>query len=204
VTWNESLTADAGYRVAPRFVLLGDHTHSTNTTPISCASCSVRRAAARSRSTISIATSQSNLVIAVREDGDGNVYTLSMRDADPNECILGRALEVVEISEVNDWLAPQAGVFTASEQCYAESKSDPERRLAARLAAKRAMRSLLDDSVQLGEIEVVSVSGGPPRISLSESAARTSVAKGAERILLSLTHGRAHAAACVLLVRDKP
>ncbi|MBN2371487.1 MAG: hypothetical protein JXO72_13475 [Vicinamibacteria bacterium] len=118
--------------------------------------------------------------------------------------VLGRAIEIVEIEEANTLIASGGAlIFTTDERRYAESKSDPERRLAARLAAKRAVCRLLDDAISLEEVEVLPARGGPPRISLSETAARRCAAKKAGRILLSMTHGRAHAAACVLLVQEE-
>jgi phosphopantetheinyl transferase (holo-ACP synthase) len=132
------------------------------------------------------------------------MYTVDMSDETlRDQDVLGRALEVVEISEVKGVLASRATVFTDAERRYAASKSDPERRLAARLAAKRAMCRLLTSDVALHEVEVLPARGGPPRISLSRSAARRCAPKHYSRILLSLTHGRTHAAACVLLIRDR-
>ena len=50
--------------------------------------------------------------------------------------VVASRLEVVEISEVTPAMSrPGARLFTAAECAYAESKSDPQRRLAARLAA---------------------------------------------------------------------
>ena len=52
------------------------------------------------------------------------------------------AREVVRIDDVGGF-DPASGVFTPAERAYAASKSDPARRLAARLAAKRAAVALL-------------------------------------------------------------
>src|SRR5260221_331826 len=64
--------------------------------------------------------------------------------------IVAEALEVLEISEVTRLLAgaPADSVFSAGERDYAASKSDPERRLAARLAAKRAASRALGGGVE--------------------------------------------------------
>ena len=113
--------------------------------------------------------------------------------------VVASALEVLEIAEV-DRLGDASAVFTSGERQYAESKSDPERRLAARLAAKRAARGLLGDDVGLGDIEVVSGRGGAPRLELSPRAAARLLEIGASSVLVSLTHGRTHAAASVLFL----
>jgi holo-[acyl-carrier protein] synthase len=112
--------------------------------------------------------------------------------------VVASALEVLDIAEV-DAVQASPGVFTAGERAYAESKSDPPRRLAARLAAKRAACRLLGEGVRLGEVEVVS-RGGPPRLHLAPRAAERLRQLGASATLVSLTHGRTHAAAAVLLL----
>jgi phosphopantetheinyl transferase (holo-ACP synthase) len=111
--------------------------------------------------------------------------------------VVAEALEVVEIAEVGPLLA-QPGLFGGEERAYAASKSDPERRLAARLAAKRAAARLL--GVGLEDVEVLKGRGGPPELRLSSSAASRLRALGADRALVSLTHGVTHAAASVLLL----
>lgn len=120
----------------------------------------------------------------------------------PDDGVVADALEVLEIGEVLA-LAANGGPdpFTEGERAFARTKSDPERRLAARLAAKRAVCRLLGPGVSLGDVEVVRSPGGPPHLRLSATAQERLVALGATRALVSLTHERRHAAAAVLLVR---
>jgi holo-[acyl-carrier protein] synthase len=93
-----------------------------------------------------------------------------------------------------------AEVFSPGEIAYAAGKSDPERRLAARLAAKQAAVAALGGGLDLRDVEVVRGRGGPPRIELSPMC-RTRLAEiGGERVLVSLTHGREHAAAAVIVL----
>jgi phosphopantetheinyl transferase (holo-ACP synthase) len=112
--------------------------------------------------------------------------------------VLAEALEVVEIAEA---AVAGEGVFTAGELGYARSKPDPTRRLAARLAAKRAAARILGEGLSLREVEVVAGRGGPPRLRLGPDAEARRAALGG-RFLLSLTHGETHAAAAVLLVLE--
>lgn len=125
--------------------------------------------------------------------------------------VVARAFHVVEIEEVAALLAgegsgtPGGGgtaVFLPGELRYARDKSDPERRLAARLAAKRAAVELLGGGLALEDVEVVRGLGGPPALRLSARAQERLAARGAERTLVSLTHGRRQAAAAVLLIRS--
>jgi len=113
------------------------------------------------------------------------------------------AFALVEIDEVEEVRAGE-NVFTAGEEAYARAKRDPERRLAARLAAKRAARQLLGDGVGLGEIEVARGRYGPPFLRLSGVAEKRMAELGASTALVSLTHERLHAAAAVVLLRTEP
>jgi holo-[acyl-carrier protein] synthase len=117
----------------------------------------------------------------------------------PDEGVVASALELIEVEEVARLLAAGAeGLFTEAERAYAGSKPDPERRLAARLAAKRAAARLL--GVPLREVEVLRDPGCPPRLRFSALAQERLRELGAVRALVSLTHERRHAAAAVLLL----
>jgi holo-[acyl-carrier protein] synthase len=111
--------------------------------------------------------------------------------------VVASAVEVLDLREV-DAVRGTPGIFTKGERAYAESKSDPERRLAARLAAKRAACRVLGEGVAMGDVEIVSA-GGPPQMRLGPRAAARLRELGASSVLVSLTHGRTHAAASVLL-----
>ena len=93
-----------------------------------------------------------------------------------------------------------ADAFSPGERAYAADKSDPERRLAARLAAKQAAVVALGGDLELRDIEIVRGRGGPPRIELSERGRARLAEIGGDRVLVSLTHGREHAAAAVLVL----
>ena len=83
--------------------------------------------------------------------------------------VVAARLEVLAISEVAALAAAGTAetVFTRAERAYAESKRDPERRLAARLAAKRAVTALLGGSVTPRDVEVQPARGAPPELELS-------------------------------------
>ena len=125
--------------------------------------------------------------------------------SDPDEDgVVASGLELVEVAEAEALLATGgAGAFSEGEMLYARQRSDPGRRLAARLAAKRAACRLLGGDVGEADVEVVRGHYGPPSLRLSGAAEERLRARGATRALVSLTHERAHAAALVLLVRDE-
>jgi holo-[acyl-carrier protein] synthase len=119
------------------------------------------------------------------------------------------ALEIVLVAEAERLLASSDNArpdevtpFSAEELAYARSKSDPERRLAARLAAKRAAARALGGGIEAQDVEVRRGRYGPPVLHLSPRAARRLRERGATRALVSLTHERLHAAACILLLRE--
>jgi holo-[acyl-carrier protein] synthase len=93
-----------------------------------------------------------------------------------------------------------ADAFSPGEMAYAADKSDPERRLAARLAAKQAAVAALGGGLELRDIEIARGRGGPPRVVLSDRARARLAEVGGDRVLVSLTHGREHAAAAVLVL----
>jgi holo-[acyl-carrier protein] synthase len=118
--------------------------------------------------------------------------------------VVASARQIVEIAEAAGLLAAGGDVWTAGELRYARAKSDPERRLAARLAAKRAALELLGlHGLGLSDVEVVRGLGGPPSLRLSARAHDRLLSRGAFRTLVSLTHGRLQAAAVVLLLRSR-
>jgi len=93
-------------------------------------------------------------------------------------------------------------VWSDGELLYARERVDPARRLAARLAAKRAACRLLGGDAVEREVEVRRGAFGPPSLRLAGAAEAGMRVLGASRALVSLTHERTHAAALVVLVRD--
>jgi holo-[acyl-carrier protein] synthase len=117
--------------------------------------------------------------------------------------VVASRLELVEIQEVAAMLgqAAEPAVFSEAELRFARGKSDPVRRLAARLAAKRAAAALLGDGIGPEDVEVARRPGRAPELRLSPRGQRRLRELGADRALVSLTHGREQAAAAVLLLR---
>jgi phosphopantetheinyl transferase (holo-ACP synthase) len=120
--------------------------------------------------------------------------------------VLASAMELLEIAGLTTLLeGPESlRLFTEAERLFARSKFDPARRLAARLAAKRAAARLLGGGLDPEDFEVVRAAGSPPRMALSDRADRRLRDLGGARVLVSLTHGREHAAASVLVIAESP
>lgn len=117
--------------------------------------------------------------------------------------VVASAVEVLAIADALPLMTapPAESPFSDDERAYASARSDPERRLAARLAAKRAALRLLGGGLELRDVEVLRGRGGPPRLRLSPRAQERLAALGAATTLVSLTHERRHAAAAVLFLR---
>jgi holo-[acyl-carrier protein] synthase len=117
--------------------------------------------------------------------------------------VVASGVEIVALEEAEALLAEGAdSVFSPAELAFARARVDPARRLAARLAAKRAAVQLLGGGAAPLEVEVLRADYGPPRLVLSGRARERLQALGASHALVSLTHERRHAAALVLLLRD--
>jgi holo-[acyl-carrier protein] synthase len=117
--------------------------------------------------------------------------------------VVASGVELVGVEEAERLLAAGGGgVFSEGELRYARERVDPGRRLAARLAAKRAACRLLGGGALEAEVEVVRGPYGPPALRLSGTARDRMRSLGAARALVSLTHERGHAAALVVLLRD--
>ena len=97
-------------------------------------------------------------------------------------------------------------LFRDDERAYAELRSDPAERYAARFAAKEAVMKALGvglGEVALYDIEVVRADGGTPSIRLHGAAAELAARRGVSSLLVSLTHVAASAHAVVIAVGDR-
>jgi holo-[acyl-carrier protein] synthase len=95
-------------------------------------------------------------------------------------------------------------VFTEEEIAYCRARRDPVPHLAARFAAKEAVLKALGTGLRMGvnwrEIEVRRARGQAPTVVLSGRCRALAEARGADRVLISLTHDGDYALAQVLLV----
>ncbi len=99
-------------------------------------------------------------------------------------------------------------VFTEAEIAYCRRRRDPIPHLAARFAAKEATLKALGTGLSMGvnwrELEVRRERGQAPVMVLSGRSKAIARAKGASRVLLSLSHDGDYAMAQALLVGDSP
>lgn len=120
--------------------------------------------------------------------------------------IIGIGCDIIEIARVSKALEREAfkkRVFTAAEAAYCEGRGlQAAASFAARFAAKEALLKALGTGLrggELTEIEVTSDALGRPGIKLSGYHAALARRLGAERICLSLSHGREQALAYVVI-----
>jgi holo-[acyl-carrier protein] synthase len=97
-------------------------------------------------------------------------------------------------------------VFTDQEIAYCRARKDPVPHFAARFAAKEAGLKALGTGLRLGvswrELEVRRERGGPPFLILSGRTRDLARAKGADRMLLALSHDGDYAIAQAMLVTE--
>ncbi len=120
--------------------------------------------------------------------------------------VIGLGLDLAETARIEAAVARWGDrftgrIFTEAERSFAAVRQQPAMHLAARFAAKEAVMKALGgpSGVGLRDIEVVGGGGAPPGIALHGRAREVAEARGVKRILLSLTHTRALAAAVAVL-----
>ncbi|HRY12018.1 MAG TPA: holo-ACP synthase [Syntrophomonadaceae bacterium] len=96
-------------------------------------------------------------------------------------------------------------VFTAGELDYCRGKADPFPSLAARFAAREAVRKLdpvFITGVSFQDTEVVVDPDGKPRLVLHGRALEESRRAGINNLVLSLSHSRGQAIAIVIADKE--
>src|SRR4051794_12338746 len=118
--------------------------------------------------------------------------------------VIATGVAIVEIDRVGDLLARYGDRFRRrvyTDREWSDSGGRVES-LAARFAAKEALiKALGSREPALSEIEVVRPERSQPSLRLWGRAAEIARSLGVQEISLSLTHGREHALALVVVVR---
>ena len=123
----------------------------------------------------------------------------------PGGNVVGVGIDAVDVARYRRVLERTPGIaartFTEGELAYARLVADPTQRLAARFAAKEAAMKALGvglGACRLQDLEVVRAEGGEPSLVLHGAALEVRAARGASRLLLSMTHTDLIAQAIVL------
>jgi holo-[acyl-carrier protein] synthase len=119
--------------------------------------------------------------------------------------VISTGVDIVEIDRVADLLARHGERFR--RRVYTDREWDDcggrVESLAARFAAKEALiKALGSRELPLAEIEVVRPARTQPSLRLSGRAAEIARALRVTELSVSLTHGRGHAVAMVVAVRE--
>lgn len=124
--------------------------------------------------------------------------------------VLGVGVDLTEVSRIRaahqrHGAAFLDRVFTPAEQALCLAKADPYPSLAARFAAKEAASKAfgtgIGEELALTSVGVLSGPEGAPLVELDAKARALLAARGASRLLLSLTHTDTLAQAFAVLVR---
>lgn len=109
--------------------------------------------------------------------------------------VVGIGLDAVDVARYRRVLERTPSIaertFTAGELAYARAVADPTQRLAARFAAKEAALKALGAGLgacRFHDIEVVRADSGEPSLVLRGAAVDLLAARGATRLLLTMTH----------------
>ena len=129
-------------------------------------------------------------------------------------CVLGTGIDIVETERVRRMLdrwgvAFKDRVFLPLEQTYCDDKASPHSHYAGRFAVKEAVTKAFGTGISAAigwlDVEVVrDERSGAPSVRLSDKAERLARARGAEEVLVSLSHTRTYAVAQALLLGGCP
>jgi holo-[acyl-carrier protein] synthase len=123
--------------------------------------------------------------------------------------VRGVGIDIVHLPRIRETIARWQDrflqrVFTPREIAYCQARRDPIPHFGARFAAKEAALKALGTGLSLGvrwrELEVQRDRGQAPRLVLSGRSREISLARGGDRMLVTLTHDGEYAVAQALLV----
>jgi len=123
--------------------------------------------------------------------------------------ILGSGIDIVECERIRDSVERFGDkflqrIFLPAELAYANGHKFPHLHLAARFAAKEAVSKAFGTGIcsSLGwkDIEVCRRESGEPYVQLHGKGLELLTARGAAKILISLSHTQGYAAASAILV----
>ncbi len=124
--------------------------------------------------------------------------------------ILGIGCDIIEINRVGRAVRKQAfcrRVFSEAEAAYCAGRGrQAAASFAARFAAKEAVLKALGTGLRYGslrEIEILPDALGKPEVRLSGRHAQLAAARGAGKILLTLSHSREMAMACAVVEGER-
>ena len=124
--------------------------------------------------------------------------------------VLGVGVDLTEVARIRSAHEKHGAaflekVFTPAEQKLCLTKADPYPSLAARFAAREAASKAFGTGIgaefSLTSVGVLNGEGGEPIVELDDKAKALLVARGATRLLISLTHTDTLAQAFAVLVR---
>ena len=124
--------------------------------------------------------------------------------------VLGVGVDLTEVARIRSAHEKHGAaflekIFTPAEQALCLAKADPYPSLAARFAAKEAASKAFGTGIgaelSLTSVGVLTGEGGEPLVELDDKAKALLAARGATRLLISLTHTDSLAQAFAVLVR---
>jgi len=110
-------------------------------------------------------------------------------------------IDIIEIDRIRQALRRQprlaARLFTEQERAYCNRRADSAPHYAVRFAAKEATAKAMGQRLRWQEVEVVNDENGRPLLSLRGQAAQLARISHGARLVISVSHSRDYAIACV-------
>ena len=121
--------------------------------------------------------------------------------------IIGTGIDLVQVERIkraverwNDKFLSR--IYTSKEISYCREKKQDYVHLAARFAAKEAVRKALEERMDWREVEIINNPLGKPEVNLRGKAEEIGRRRGAKEIFLSLSHDHDYALAQVVIVKS--
>jgi len=114
--------------------------------------------------------------------------------------VIGTGIDLVEMNRIRKAMEKWGGrflsrIYTSREISYCRGKRLEYVHLAARFAAKEAVRKALGEQMRWRDVEIINGRSGKPRVNLRGKAREIGRKQGEKRIFLSLSHDHSYAIA---------
>lgn len=121
--------------------------------------------------------------------------------------IIGAGIDLVRVDRIKKAVERWntrflSRIYTPQEISYCRKKRKDYLHLAARFAAKEAVRKALEERMNWREIEIVNNHWGKPEVNLRGRAREKKQRQGAKKILLSITHDHDYALAQAVVITN--
>ncbi len=121
--------------------------------------------------------------------------------------IIGTGIDLVQVARIKKAVERWkdrflSRIYTPQEISYCRERRKDYIHLAARFAAKEAVRKALEERMDWREVEIVNNRWGKPEVNLRGRAREMEQRQGAKKVLLSLSHDHDYALAQAVVITN--